>query len=67
MNNKDSVIANISTILKIFILILAPAVAVYLGTDDDTAVALLTAVFGLILGIIDAKYPNTIIGGGNGG
>lgn len=62
--NKE-IIANISTILKIFTLILAPAVAVYLQTDEDTAIALITAVFGLILGIIDAKFPNTLIKGEN--
>ena len=35
-------------------------IAVYLGTDENTIVALLTAIVGLLFGLVDAKFPNTI-------
>ena len=62
--NKDDFIGNLSTICKILIIMVAPAVAVYLGTDNNTVEALLTAVVGLLFSLIDAKYPNSLFGDG---
>ena len=59
MNNEDF-IGNLSTVVKILICIIAPSVAIWLGTDENTAIALLTAVVGLLFSLIDAKYPNTL-------
>ena len=39
---------------------IAPAIAVYIGTDEQTVIAFLTAVLTFILAIYDAKYPNTM-------
>ena len=58
--DKVEVIGNLTSIFKILICIIAPMVAVYLGTDENTAVALLTACAGLLFGLVDAKFPNTI-------
>ena len=58
--DKVEVIGNLTSIAKILICIIAPMVAVYLGTDENTVVALLSAVVGLLFGLVDAKYPNTI-------
>ena len=57
--NKIEVIGNLSTIIKILICIFAPALAVYLKTDENTAEALLVAVAGLLFGLIDAKFVNS--------
>lgn len=57
--NIDDFIGNVSTIVKILICILAPSVAIWLGTDENTAIALLTAIAGLLFSLVDAKYPNT--------
>ena len=57
--DKDIVIGNASSICKILICIFAPMIAVYLGTDENTAEALLVAVIGLLFGLVDAKFPNT--------
>lgn len=38
----------------------APAIAVYLGTSQETVIAFLTAVLTFILAVIDARYPNTL-------
>lgn len=59
--NYDDLIGNLSTIVKILICIIAPTTAIWIGTDENTAVALLTAIAGLLFSLIDAKYPNTII------
>lgn len=59
--NRDEIIGNLSTIIKILICIIAPTCAIYLGTDENTAIALLTAVAGLLFAFIDAKYPNTLV------
>ena len=59
MNNEDF-IGNLSTIVKILICIIAPSVAIWLGTNENTAIALLTAIMGLLFSLIDAKYPNTL-------
>ena len=56
--NKD-IIGNITTIIKILIMTVAPAIAVYIGTDEQTVIAFLTAILTFALAIIDAKYPNT--------
>ena len=37
----------------------APAIAVYLGTSEQTVTAFLTAVLTFALAVLDAKYPNT--------
>ena len=61
--NREVLIGNLSTIVKILICVIAPSVAIYLGTDSDTAIALLTAIAGALFALVDAKYPNTMIGG----
>lgn len=38
----------------------APAIAVYIGTDEQTVIAFLTAILTFALAVIDAKYPNNI-------
>jgi len=63
--NDEEFIGNLSTIVKIIIIIIAPSCAIYLGTDSNTAMALLTAIAGALFSLVDAKYPNTMIGGGN--
>ena len=57
--NPD-IIGNITTIIKILIMTIAPAIAVYIGTDEQTVIAFLTAVLTFILAVIDARYPNTL-------
>lgn len=64
MNNKEF-IGNISTTVKILICIFAPTIAIYLGTDENTTIALLTAIVGALFSLVDARYPNTMIGGEN--
>lgn len=61
--DKIEVIGNLTSIAKILICIIAPMIAVYLGTDENTTVALLTAIVGLLFGLVDAKFPNTIFNG----
>lgn len=56
--NKD-IIGNLTTIIKILIMTVAPAIAVYIGTDEQTVTAFLTAILTFALAIIDAKYPNS--------
>ena len=53
-------IGNITTITKILIMTIAPAIAVYIGTDEQTVIAFLTAVLTFALAIYDAKYPNNM-------
>ena len=57
--NPD-IIGNITTIIKILIMTVAPAIAVYIGTDEQTIITFLTAVLTFILAVLDAKYPNTM-------
>ena len=57
--NPD-IIGNITTIIKILIMTVAPAIAVYLGTDEQVVITFLTAVLTFVLALIDAKYPNTL-------
>ena len=52
------IIGNLTTIIKILIMTVAPAIAVYIGTDEQTVIAFLTAVLTFALAVIDAKYPN---------
>lgn len=52
------IIGNLTTIIKILIMTIAPAIAVYIGTDSQTVIAFLTAVLTFVLAVIDAKYPN---------
>jgi Mg2+/Co2+ transporter CorB len=54
------IIGNLTTIIKILIMTIAPAIAVYIGTDSQTVIAFLTAVLTFVLAVIDAKYPNTL-------
>lgn len=58
MNNEDF-IGNLSTIVKILVCIITPSVAIWLGTDENTMIALLTALVGLLFSLVDAKYQNT--------
>lgn len=53
-------IGNLTTIVKILIIMIAPSLAVYLGTDYNTVEALLTAIAGLLFSLIDAKFHNTL-------
>lgn len=57
--DRDIIIGNLTTIVKILICIFAPSIAVYLGTDLNTALALLTAIAGLLFGFIDTKFKST--------
>ena len=57
--NPD-IIGNITTIIKIIIMTIAPAIAVYIGVTPDVVITFLTAVLTFILAIYDAKYPNTM-------
>lgn len=61
--DKVVIIGNLTSIAKILICIIAPMVAVYLGTDENTVEALLVAIVGLLFGLVDAKFPNTIFNG----
>ena len=54
------IIGNLTTIIKILIMTIAPTIAVYLGTDQQTVTAFLTACLTFALAILDAKYPNTL-------
>ena len=56
----QDIIGNITTIVKILIMTIAPAIAVYIGTDSQTVIAFLTAILTFILAVIDARYPNTL-------
>ena len=56
---KEETLGNLTTIIKILIMTIAPSIAVYLGTDEQTITAFLTAVFAFILAVTDARYPNT--------
>ena len=53
-------IGNITTIIKILIMTVAPAIAVYIGTDEQSVIAFLTAILTFGLAIYDARYPNTM-------
>ena len=57
--DKD-IIGNLTTIIKILIMTVAPAIAVYLGTSQETVIAFLTAILTFALAVIDARYPNTL-------
>jgi uncharacterized membrane protein YqaE (UPF0057 family) len=58
--SKQDIIGNLTTIIKILIMTIAPAIAVYLGTDEQTVIAFLTAVLTFILAVYDARYPNNL-------
>ena len=58
--DRTELIGNITTIIKILIMTVAPAVAVYIGTDEQTVITFLTAVLTFVLAVIDAKYPNSL-------
>lgn len=57
---RQDIIGNLTTIIKILIMTVAPAIAVYIGTDEQTVIAFLTAVLTFVLAVIDARYPNTL-------
>ena len=57
---NEDIIGNITTIIKILIMTIAPTIAVYLGTSNETVIAFLTACLTFALAILDAKYPNTL-------
>ena len=54
------IIGNLTTIIKILIMTVAPAIAVYIGTDEQTIIAFLTACLTFALAVIDARYPNNL-------
>lgn len=56
----NDTIGNLTTIVKILIMTVAPAIAVYLGTDEQVVATFLTAVLTFILAIYDARYPNNL-------
>jgi hypothetical protein len=56
---SKEIIGNLTTIIKILIMTVAPFIAVYIGTDEQTVIAFLTAILTFGLAVIDAKYPNT--------
>ena len=58
--SKSDTIGNLTTIIKILIMTVAPAIAVYIGTSEQTVIAFLTAVLTFALAVIDARYPNTL-------
>lgn len=58
--SREEIIGNITTIIKILIMTIAPAIAVYIGTDSQTVITFLTACLTFILAVVDAKYPNTM-------
>ena len=58
--SKQEIIGNLTTIIKILIMTVAPAIAVYIGTDEQSVVAFLTAILTFALAVIDARYPNTM-------
>lgn len=60
----DNFYGNLSTVLKFIVLIVAPYLAVY-GIDQSTLYSVLSALLGLILAIVDARYPNTLALFGN--
>ena len=57
---NDEIIGNLTTIIKIVIMTIAPSIAVYIGTDEQSVVAFLTACLTFALAVYDAKYPNTM-------
>ena len=59
--DKQEFIGNLTTILKILIMTIAPTIAVYIGIDQQTVLTFLTAIVSFIIAIVDAKYPNTIL------
>ena len=59
--DKETFIGNLTTILKILIMTIAPTIAVYIGIDQTTVLTFLTACISFIIAIADAKYPNTIL------
>lgn len=56
--NEDT-LGNLTTLIKICIMTIAPYIAVQLGTDDGTVIAFLTATVTFVLAVLDAKYPNS--------
>ena len=46
---NPNIIGNITTIIKILIMTVAPAIAVYIGTDEQTIITFLTAIAGAIV------------------
>jgi hypothetical protein len=58
--SKQDIIGNLTTIIKILIMTIAPAIAVSIGTDEQTVLAFLTAVLTFILAVYDARYPNNL-------
>ena len=59
--DKNEFIGNLTTILKILIMTIAPTIAAYLALDQQTVITFLTAIVTFIIAIVDAKYPNTIL------
>ncbi|MCC7553985.1 MAG: hypothetical protein KO202_05810 [Methanobacteriaceae archaeon] len=56
---KNNISGNLTTIIKLGVMLIAP----YVGIDEatgNTLVAIIVSILFLILGILDAKYPNTI-------
>lgn len=58
--SREEIIGNLTTIIKILIMTVAPAIAVYIGTDEQVVATFLTAILTFILAVVDAKYPNNL-------
>ena len=58
---SKEIIGNLTTIIKIIIMTVAPAIAVYLSVPSETVITFLPAVLTFILAVYDAKYPNTML------
>ena len=56
----NDTLGNLTTIIKILIMTVAPAIAVYLGTDEQVVATFLTAVLTFLLAVLDARYPNNL-------
>jgi len=58
MSDYNNLIGNLSTIIKLLLISVFPAITTYISTDLlYTAIVFIVC---LAIGIIDAKYPNTL-------
>ena len=55
----NEIIGNLSTLLKIIVMTIFPAITMYMS--EDALLAVIAAIIGLIVSIIDARYPNTLL------
>lgn len=58
MSDYNNLIGNLSTVIKLLLISIFPALTTYISTDLlYTAIVFIVC---LAIGIIDAKYPNTL-------